>query len=309
MRIDVERVKASVSLVALMERDGVALKPISGHFRCLCPFHREKTPSCHVWPDHLHCWGCAAHEDAIGYIRKTRSLTFPEAIRVLGGSQMPITTLNRRTKEVMPEPVTRDFSSEATRWLAATTEDQMNDLAAKLGVGTEPLWWLGAGWSSEHRAWSFPMRDGRGTAIGIRLRDDRGKKWAVIGSRQGLFIPCIPPERRVMVTEGPTDAAACLTLGFYAIGRPSCNGSVQHVLDFLRFNRVIREVVLVTDNDGPGIKGADDLRKELPCLSYQILLPPKDIRRFVQIGGGRQMIESMIRQQVPQPPPKGLARC
>ncbi|MBQ9695398.1 MAG: DNA primase, partial [Oscillospiraceae bacterium] len=29
---------------------------------CCCPFHSEKTPSCHIWTDdpHFYCFGCGA---------------------------------------------------------------------------------------------------------------------------------------------------------------------------------------------------------------------------------------------------------
>lgn len=31
-----------------------------------CPAHDERTPSCHVYPDHIHCHGCGAHFYLIG---------------------------------------------------------------------------------------------------------------------------------------------------------------------------------------------------------------------------------------------------
>ena len=36
----------------------------------LCPFHDERTPSAKIYPDNLHCFGCGAHVDVIGFTQK-----------------------------------------------------------------------------------------------------------------------------------------------------------------------------------------------------------------------------------------------
>ncbi len=61
--------------------------------------------------------------------------------------------------------------------------------ASELGVSAASLGRLGSKWSWEHKAWAFPMRATNGTILGVRLRGLDGRKWAVVGSRQGLFIP------------------------------------------------------------------------------------------------------------------------
>jgi DNA primase len=301
MRVDLANLKLRHPLPAALERDGIKLRRCTDHFVCLCPFHREKTPSCHVWLDHLHCWGCNAHEDIIGYLRKTRSLTFPEALRVLGGHEPFVYhhSTARFIKEAPPKTAPRDFSQVAMAWSAGTTEAQMTDLAAKLGTSCEALYWLGCGWAPEHKAWAFPMHDATQRVIGVRLRDERGRKWAVKESKNGLFIPTIAPDRRLIICEGPTDTAAALSIGFYAIGRASCNSGVDLVLGFLKKNRIIREVVLISDNDSPGLKGAAALREQLPVKSWLLMLPMKDIRRYCQLGGERSVIETMVNAQTP----------
>lgn len=301
-QIDTVALKSRIDLLALFSRDGNVLRKTTGHSMCVCPFHREKTPSCHIWADHYYCFGCNARGDAITYIRQTRGKTFPEAIELLGGTVSPWRQEFRPpptppVEEKLPET---DFRAMARWFSGGVSEEQMEDASYKLGVSSESLWWLGMGWCEESRAWSFPMHDGDGRVIGIRLRTSDGKKFAVTGSRSGIFLPSIEADRRLFIMEGPTDTAAALTLGFYGIGRPSCNGSVEQVLTFLKRNRKIREVVLVTDNDSPGITGADALRQKIPLPTWQLLLPTKDIRRYCQVGGSRKLIESMIHSQLPK---------
>ena len=56
-------------------------------FSGLCPFHNEKTPSFTVNEDKgfFHCFGCGAHGDVIGFVMRSESLSFPEAVERLAG--------------------------------------------------------------------------------------------------------------------------------------------------------------------------------------------------------------------------------
>ncbi|HLI11713.1 MAG TPA: DNA primase [Alphaproteobacteria bacterium] len=51
----------------------------------LCPFHSEKTPSFWVNEEKgfFHCFGCGAHGDVIGFVMRSESLSFPEAVERL----------------------------------------------------------------------------------------------------------------------------------------------------------------------------------------------------------------------------------
>src|SRR5262245_60000875 len=63
----------------------VALKRRGRAATGLCPFHAEKTPSFTVSEERgfYHCFGCGAHGDVFGFLMKTQSLTFPEAVRLV----------------------------------------------------------------------------------------------------------------------------------------------------------------------------------------------------------------------------------
>jgi hypothetical protein len=156
------------------------------------------------------------------------------------------------------------------------------------------------------------MYDAEGDVTGIRLRSDRFK-WSVKGSHPGLFIPYAAIRRVpldfVLVTEGPTDTAAALCLGFFAIGRPSCLGREQLVIDVLKEIGATK-IVLIYDNDEhydrrgklvqPGVRGADTLRKMIPWpFRVSKFIPPtKDLREFLTIGGTKDLFLSMVRSAV-----------
>ncbi|MGN0642188.1 MAG: DNA primase [Huintestinicola sp.] len=72
----------------------VQLKRSSRDYVCLCPFHSEKTPSCHinVGQQYFHCFGCHAGGDVITFIRKAENLEYIEAVKFLAeraGMSMP----------------------------------------------------------------------------------------------------------------------------------------------------------------------------------------------------------------------------
>ena len=201
-----------------------------------------------------------------------------------------------------PQPVI-DAEEIMEGWRATTAERHLQEFARDLGVSYDSLLLLGAAWSHRHQAWAFPMSDGFGKCIGIRLRDHTGKKWAVPGSRNGIFMPRTRADREVLVTEGPTDTAAALTMGFYALGRPSCSGALDMIKQACR-TLSIQRLIIVSDNDGPGYAGAQRLANEVPIPACVISTPAKDIRQFVQLGGNRLTLNCILQNTVWRNTPK-----
>ena len=185
-----------------------------------------------------------------------------------------------------------DFGRLAARYAAAVRSEALAALAAELGLTAGSLTRLGIGWAPEHRAWSFPMTNAAGRAVGIRLRLPNGRKLAVRGGKEGLFVPGGLSEElrttgRLLVCEGPTDTAAMLDLGFPAVGRPSCTGGVRLLVDLVR-RLGLGELVVIADADPPGQRGAATLAAALVLYApVKIITPPariKDARAWKRAG-------------------------
>jgi len=181
------------------------------------------------------------------------------------------------------------------------TLDMRKGIADKLGLKWVVLSVLGLGWSKEHKSWSFPMYGADMKVRGIRLRAPGGKKFAVLGSQEGVFRTLneltlkseAPATKTVYVAEGPTDTAALLQLGFTAVGRPSCTGAVNILVSILKELRV----VIVTDADSPGRSGACILAGKLKGLveSVKIIEPHrKDMREWVTAGATSEAVEMRV---------------
>lgn len=187
-------------------------------------------------------------------------------------------------------------------------------LPSLLGVSDASIAALDARRYSNEKAWGVPMRDGDNKIIGIHLRCDDGSKKAIVGSRNGLFLAQgIEPQKIAFICEGASNTAALLTMGFYAIGRPSCNSGSDMLK--VALNRLgVHRIVIVADNDGikirpdnktfrPGQDGASKLKKELGLMSVIFTTPNpiKDVRGLlnkVGVESAKHIIEDSIAGKV-----------
>lgn len=196
-------------------------------------------------------------------------------------------------------PVDPEMQKLSARCESALDDEGVAFLASELGVSEASLRRLGCGWMAEQHAYSFPMRNEANLVIGIRLRDQQGRKWSVKGSVNGLFIPRkLPASGTIHVVEGPTDTAAMLTLDLHCIGRPSNTAGNDYFVRYCKMFWPRREVVIVQNNDPVGsraeqltIHGAKTLQallsSERAASSVTLTSPPdsiKDVRECLRQG-------------------------
>lgn len=208
----------------------------------------------------------------------------------------PIPTKKDECGEELPEH-NLVLSSLASKMMAACDDSRAERLGENLGVSRLSLRLLRVGWSSTSDAFSFPMWRSGSRVIGIRLRSMNGKKWAIKGSRQGLFMPIewINKRNGVVICEGPTDTAAMMTLGFNAIGRPSALGSHALVEEAV----CGKSVCIISDSDKVGLDSSQRLCRHLKssheCKRVGILVPPnKDAREWIRCGATRSEVADAI---------------
>lgn len=180
------------------------------------------------------------------------------------------------------------------------TDESLAKAIKMLGVESGTLESMGIGWSRHWRAWTFPMRHAvTEKIIGIRTRTPDGRKFALTGSKQGYFFPPrAKRDRLVWIVEGPTDAAAMLSLGFEVMGRASCLHQSQDLRERLRGRRVI----VLADNDEVGLAGANKLAGYLEGFAAAwVIAPPsevKDAREWILRGAKRSDIEQIAWEAV-----------
>ncbi len=101
-----EEVKELVDVEAAARHYGVEVH--RGNI-ALCPFHRERNPSCKLYADHYYCFGCQAHGDVIKLVQELFSLSAIEAVKQLNSDfalgldvdkPPDMTAVNRRRQEI-----------------------------------------------------------------------------------------------------------------------------------------------------------------------------------------------------------------
>jgi hypothetical protein len=230
-------------------------------------------------------------DGSVGYIHNTGEATFAP--------------IHERKEHPKPEVDWKKL------WVELRQENKLEwleGLSRQLGVSYSSLVALDALWSRRHQAWAFPMKNGFGDIVGVRLRFKDGSKRSIFGSRNALFLPePVWEHKRLYVLEGPTDTASALTIGLNSVGRPSCSAGVFDIVTLC--SRIHpTEVVVIANNDpdrtdkglphNVGVVGAEVLAGYLPVRHCIITVPCKDTRRFIQEGGTAHMLESMVSSMV-----------
>ena len=212
--------------------------------------------------------------------------------------------------------VQRNWSGLQIRYVAQAGQYKV---IPNWNVSAKVLHRLGIGADNEGN--TFPMYNEFNKIIGIQRRFFNGRKCCVEGSRLGLFLaglPKVPKQLRsatvgdagglktdstIFITEGVSDLAVLLDLGFYGIGRPSCNTGEELIVKWLSVNKVAKDtpIVIIADNDPPGIAGANKLRSRLYSdnrrTNVTVVPRGKDLRAYRDAVGKnecRQWLESLF---------------
>lgn len=135
----------------------VSLKRAGRDSVCLCPFHSEKTASCHVYTDtqSFYCFGCGAGGDVITFIRLIENLDYIESVKFLAqraGIPMPeeardqtaelkqrLLEINREAARFYRDVLLSEAGTEGRQYLA---QRQLSEnTVRKYGLGYAPDSW------------------------------------------------------------------------------------------------------------------------------------------------------------------------
>ena len=151
-----EQIRDSNEISSVMS-SYVNLKRAGRDSVCLCPFHSEKTPSCHIYGDtqSFYCFGCGAGGDVITFIRLIERLDYIESVRFLAqraGIPMPedsydrsaetrqrLLEINREAARFFRDILISEKGIEGRRYLAE--RGLTDNTVRKYGLGYAPESW------------------------------------------------------------------------------------------------------------------------------------------------------------------------
>jgi hypothetical protein len=229
-----DRARRSVYFPDIAANLGLSLKRVGSEWRCLCPFHNEKTASFSIFPGkdsvaRYHCFGCGARGDVVDLVMGMRSCSNDEALAYLGEGSLPAgQPEHRQSVAVDPYAGIKPLWFDAFPFQPGVTSIE-RVLTPKTGKSMTftPV--------SVH---PYRLRDGR--LVGVVLRRD------FTDPDTGQRRKEVPTIRRVRLPTGDE------TWARYPFGKGRHPYGIETVGD-------AREVVVVE-----GEKAADALRRRIP---------------------------------------------
>lgn len=180
-------------------------------------------------------------------------------------------------------------------------DEKIESLAEKLNVDSQVLYYFGIGYyrddwqfdaasgnggtiygldtreSGDIGSYTIPLFDWQNKVIGVRLRVDDGRRCGFAGGKNGIIRPSTVKidSSPLYICEGESDVAVALDMGLNVIGRPGCNAAVPYIKQFVK--RSYRDVIIISDADDPGVKGAKSLAAEIQdcCKSVKVIMPKR----------------------------------
>jgi len=217
----IESIKSKTDIVAVVG-EHVRLTRAGKEYRGLCPFHNEKTASFYVVPDKgiFYCFGCGKGGDAAKFLMEFERISWPEAMRELGGKigieieetaeqATPEAEFERRSLFELYDRLSKTFAWLLETHASATPARELLDkrgippetrIAFRLGYAPADRGWLGRFLSSKGYSPDFLSRSG--------LFSANHPDWPLFADR--LIFPimdakgrCVSLGGRLLSGEGP----------------------------------------------------------------------------------------------------------
>lgn len=191
-----------------------------------CPFHTERTASCHIYADgHFHCYGCGAQGDAISFVTRHLHVGYGKALHfiarqvdvdaedvpaALKRAAEPMRTIEYTdlTERFMNESVSierePDFSQRQLTWW----QDAVHFARRRWGIDRDTLHAFNVR-AAANAMW-IPHYHPDGRIVGVKVRNtSTGDKVSMTGSRFGAqlyrAIPAQHCYQHAFVVEGEPD--------------------------------------------------------------------------------------------------------
>jgi DNA primase len=215
----------------------------------------------------FHCRGCHAKGDVIALVRFIDSCDFDQAVEKLTGKPKPAAQeLKRKSRDFKLGPIveTYDYPDESGDLLFQTTRHDPKD---------------------------------------FRQRRPDGKGGWIWGTKSVRLVPYCLPElisavkqrQRVYVAEGEKDVITAQALGLVATTNPG--GAGMGWRSEYNSHFVGADIVVIADNDERGAAHARSVANHLITVAQRVrivTLPEHDLTDFINVGGTREALESIV---------------
>ena len=274
-----------------------------GRHWALCPFHQDRHPSLHfdIKRNRYKCFSCGASGNVIDLVMRYMNIGFKEAMEWMGAPPPPGGGIS------CPPDTPAALLNPPPGGRGAVDIEYLSTLIARPVINSEAahflyderkidprvVRWCGISSISEPTpCWRFgktfydapslliPYRDVDGKLLSVQGRymgkEDKPRFRFPRGCQVGMYnkpvIRRLKPGDELWISEGPSDCWALLSAGHKAVAIPSATSLTKADISLLR-EGLPKGVSLhmYPDNDEPGMKLFEDLKRWFPQLRGHIL--------------------------------------
>jgi len=183
--VDLTRLRAEIHLPSLVGQY-LTVKKMGSCYKTLCPFHNDKnTPSLVIYNDHMHCFGCGKHLNAVSFIMEYLNLSFGETMRWFHDKMGTLPTLpkinNTHTYTGSLRPID---NSIITYWNQLANRDYYHQRL----LTDETIDFFQLGWSgTAHTIPLWEGKPGESDVLNVKYRrhgSGKPKYWGDVGRNQ-----------------------------------------------------------------------------------------------------------------------------
>lgn len=188
-RVDTEDLKRKVFFIDLIRYYGYK---VNRSFKIPCPFHKDKTPSFHVYEERGKCFGCSWSGDIIQFVIDQEQVEFLEAVKLISQwfgllkdesteEKAPTKPRNLITeKKVKPESVSLEIVDHYHNALGASERLWLRENRL---LRSDTIDFHRIGLRNDQRAFSIPFWKGVPRHSGVDILQFRG----LSGERKGYW--------------------------------------------------------------------------------------------------------------------------
>ena len=287
-----------------------------GRHKALCPFHQDRHPSLHfdIKRNRYKCFSCGASGNVIDLVMRYMNIGFKEAMEWMGAPPPPGGGIScpPDTPAALLNPPPGGRGAVDIEYLSTLIARPVINAAAahflydERKIDQRVVRWCGISSISEPTpCWRFgktfydapslliPYRDVNGQLLSVQGRymgkEDKPRFRFPRGSHVGMYnkpvIRRLKPGDELWISEGPSDCWALLSAGHKAVAIPSATSLTKADISLLREG--LPEGVslhMYPDNDEPGMKLFEDLKRWFPQLRGHVL--PEGCKDFGEAWRG-----------------------
>ncbi len=207
----IQEIKDRLDVVTVVGRY-VPLKKSGASYKGLCPFHSEKTPSFHVFPQTgtWKCFGCGAGGDIFTFVEKRENLPFADVLRMLA-KEAGVQLAEPRPEVRDALQRLRELHAQATSWfqsqlLASQEGQRAREYLERRQISQETIENFQLGYARDGWEHLIAWLKGKGFSLeeiikaGLAIQRDAGGAYDRFRNR--LIIPIRDAQGRVIAFGG-----------------------------------------------------------------------------------------------------------